>query len=81
MADPPDPSSHLFLVRVWQEQDHPGAEIRGRVQHVLSGEIRHFRTWRALAGFMTQFVSAADNAGEVGRQDSQGRHDEDSTLS
>jgi hypothetical protein len=44
--------THLFTVRLWMEQiaeDH--AEVRGRVQHVLSGEVHYFRTWQALTSF------------------------------
>jgi len=41
--------THLFTVRVWVEQvTQNRTEIRGRAQHVLSGDVRHFRTWREL---------------------------------
>ncbi len=49
--------SHLFIVRVWAERpvdDCPEgepSEYRGRVQHVLSGETRHFRDWPTLVEF------------------------------
>ena len=50
--------SHLFVVRVWTEhpadehsEDEP-SEYRGRVQHVLSGETRHFRDWPTLVEFL-----------------------------
>ena len=50
MADDPRPSrSHLFTVRVWQEDMGDGQwEWRGKVQHVLSGEAFYFREWQEL---------------------------------
>ncbi len=47
--DPQHPVSHLFSLRLWQEE--VGAdrlEWRGRLQHVLSGDTRHFRQWNTL---------------------------------
>ena len=42
--------THLFTVRLWLENmGSDSAEVRGRVQHVLSGEVYYFRTWRELA--------------------------------
>jgi hypothetical protein len=44
--------THLFTVRLWVEQvARDRTEIRGRVQHVLSGEVGYFRTWPQLANF------------------------------
>ena len=49
--------SHLFVVRVWAERlGDSHTEFRGQVQHVLSGEIRHFRDWQTLNGFLAQQV-------------------------
>ena len=47
--------SHLFVVRVWTEQtgEEP-LEHRGRVQHALSGETRHFRDWPTLVEFLVE---------------------------
>ena len=42
--------THLFTVRLWLELDTQ-AEVRGRVQYVLSGEVIYFRTWAALTAF------------------------------
>ena len=45
--------SHLFTLRLWIE---PGMshrdEVRFKVQHVLSGEVRYFREWSSLLEFM-----------------------------
>jgi hypothetical protein len=42
-------NSHLFTLRVWSEIDEDGAiRWRGKLCHVPSGNIRHFRGWSAL---------------------------------
>lgn len=52
--------THLFTVRVWIEQvAHDRTEVRGRVQHVLSGEVGYFRTWLALANFFEASLAEA----------------------
>ncbi|MEZ4711139.1 MAG: hypothetical protein R3A44_28335 [Caldilineaceae bacterium] len=49
--------SQLFTVRLWFEPGVPRpGELRFKVQHVLSGEVRYFRDWPALMAFI---VSAA----------------------
>ncbi|MBV7340020.1 hypothetical protein KFU94_69800 [Chloroflexi bacterium TSY] len=49
--------SHLFTIRLWTEKTDDGrVEYRGRVQHVLSGEMRFFRTWDSLTTFLVQQV-------------------------
>src|SRR5690242_4230764 len=43
------PRSHLFTVRVWEEEIRPGqTEWRGKVQLLTNGEVRYFREWAAL---------------------------------
>ena len=50
--------SHLFTVRVWQEEVRAGqTEWRGRVQLVSSGEVRYFREWAALAPLLLAMLS------------------------
>jgi hypothetical protein len=45
--------SHLFTVRLWQEKIGGNEyEVRMQVRHVLSGEVRYFRTWPELARFL-----------------------------
>ena len=41
--------SQLFTLRVWREVLGDGqVEWRGRIQHVLSGQVYYFRNWQAL---------------------------------
>ena len=49
------PTTHLFTVRLWQAPVGDGRSgIRGKVQHVLSGEVRYFGDWLALQDFLMQ---------------------------
>ncbi|MCB8984128.1 MAG: hypothetical protein H6659_09900 [Ardenticatenaceae bacterium] len=42
-------TSHLFTLRVWPEEDEEGTvRWRGKLRHVTSGDVRHFRGWAAL---------------------------------
>lgn len=52
------PFSHLFTVRLWQEELGNGqTELRGKVQHVSSGESRYFRDWPTLITFLQALSS------------------------
>jgi hypothetical protein len=56
--DRPSQSSHLFTVRVWQEEVRNGQiEWRGKVQLVTSGEVRYFREWAALIPLLLAMLS------------------------
>jgi hypothetical protein len=45
--------SQLFIIRLWKEEgEEASIEYRGRVQHALSGETRHFRDWATLLEFL-----------------------------
>jgi len=42
-------NTHLFTVRVWREELGAGrVEWRGKVQYLLTGEARYFRSWQQL---------------------------------
>ena len=42
-------ASHLFLVRLWADEVEGQEAWSGKVQHVLSGEVRPFSDWSMLA--------------------------------
>jgi len=47
-------------VRLWQEELGNGqTELRGKVQHVSSGEARYFRDWPTLIAFLLALLSAS----------------------
>jgi hypothetical protein len=57
MDDKQEPKSHLFTVRVWLEAGDDGqTEWRGKLRHVPSEEIRHFRSWAALIPLMMDML-------------------------
>lgn len=53
--------SHLFTVRVWEEEVGPDAtEWRGKVQLVNSGEMRYFREWTALVPLLQTMLAQVE---------------------
>lgn len=45
--------SHLFTLRVWIEDlGENKSELRGRIQHVLTGQSRYFRDWSSVRDFL-----------------------------
>ena len=52
------PRSHLFTVRVWQEDLGEGqTEWRGQVHLVTSGDVRYFREWSTLAPLLVTMLA------------------------
>jgi len=52
-SDQQQSQSHLFTVRLWREElGDKQTELRGRVQHVISGETLAFREWVVLLSFL-----------------------------
>ena len=55
------PRSHLFTVRVWEEETGAGqTEWRGKVQLFTSGEVRYFREWAALVPLLLTMLSESE---------------------
>ncbi len=53
--------SHLFTVRLWQEQmDNQQMEVRGKVRHVLSGETRYFRHMTGLTEWLAAYFNSVE---------------------
>jgi hypothetical protein len=49
--------SQLFTLRIWLEADADDQiQWRGKLRHVPSGEIRHFRGWAALIPLMLDML-------------------------
>ena len=47
--------SQLFALHLWTEQHAPeSADIRFKVQHVLSGEVRYTRNWAEVEAFVME---------------------------
>jgi len=59
VADQLAPNSHLFTMRLWQEDLGSGQIAwRGSVQHANSGEVKYFRDWPALEAFVEERMTA-----------------------
>jgi hypothetical protein len=61
--DKPDqhPRSHLFTVRVWQEEvGHDQTEWRGKVHLITTGNVRYFRGGEALAPLLLIMLSEVE---------------------
>lgn len=57
--------SHLFTVRVWQEEIRTNqTEWRGKVQLHTSGDVRYFRQRAALVPLLVTTLSELDNISE-----------------
>jgi hypothetical protein len=59
------PRSHLFTVRVWEEEVGAGqTELRGKVQLLTSGEVHYFREWTALVPLLLAMLSESQSNGQ-----------------
>ena len=59
----PPHRSHLFTVRLWQEDlGHGRVEWRGQMQHVLSGQTHYFRDWATLAEVMAAMLPGLEGS-------------------
>ncbi|HLG65142.1 MAG TPA: hypothetical protein VKY19_24625 [Ktedonosporobacter sp.] len=55
------PRSHLFTVRIWEEEIGTGkTELRGKVQLLTTGETRYFREWTRLVPLLLTMLSELD---------------------
>jgi hypothetical protein len=60
------PRSHLFTVRVWQEEVRNGqSEWRGKVQLLSSGEVQYFRDWAALVPLLITMLSESKSESDI----------------
>lgn len=52
------PTSHLFTVRIWEEEMGPEqTELRGKVQLLTTGETRYFREWAQLVPLLRMMLA------------------------
>ena len=59
--EPQHPGSHLFTVRLWQEELGGGqAEWRGRAQDIVTGAAAYFRDWPGLIAVLSHLLEATD---------------------
>jgi hypothetical protein len=60
---PNEKRSHLFTVRVWEEETGAGrTEWRGKIQRVIGGESLYFRDWQVMTLFLLQTLGISPPA-------------------
>jgi hypothetical protein len=63
------PRSHLFTVRVWEEEvGTDQTEWRGKIQLFTNGDVHYFREWAALVPLLLMMLSESES--EPDRQQS-----------
>ncbi len=69
--EPKHPGSHLFTLRVWQEELGGGqAEWRGRAQDIATGAAAYFQGWPGLIAVLSRLLEEpASPPDQVVRQD------------
>jgi hypothetical protein len=66
--------SQLFTLRLWREPGvHPPGEVRLKLQHLRSGEVRYFCEWPALIAYLLAVV-------EDDKEDASHQHRPDSSA-
>jgi hypothetical protein len=56
-SQPAYPTQRAFVVQIHGEADLAQGEVRGRVEHMVSGQAMHFETVEALVQFMVQVLT------------------------
>jgi hypothetical protein len=56
-SQPAYPTQHAFVVQLHGEADLTQGEVRGRVEHIVSGQAMHFETVEALVQFIVQVLT------------------------
>ncbi len=58
--------SHLFTLRVWEEEIEPDqTEWRGKIQLLSSGEVRYFREWIAVVPLLLTMLAESEQDTKV----------------
>jgi hypothetical protein len=50
------PTQRAFVVQVHGEADVTQGEVRGRAEHIVSGQVTHFETVEALVQFIMEVL-------------------------
>ncbi len=61
--EPQYPGSHLFTIRLWQEELGGGqTEWRGRAQDIVTGAEAYFRDWPGLIAVLSRLLEAKERS-------------------
>jgi hypothetical protein len=57
-TQPAYPTQRAFVVQLHAETDVAQSEVRGRVEHIVSGQVTYFQTVEELVQFMVQVLTS-----------------------
>ena len=57
-TQPAYPTQRAFVVQLHAETDVVQSEVRGRAEHIVSGQVTHFQTVEELAQFMGHVLTS-----------------------
>ncbi|HEY7711517.1 MAG TPA: hypothetical protein VIG57_15965 [Candidatus Entotheonella sp.] len=57
-SQPAYPTQRAFVVQIHTEADMAQGEVRGRVEHIVTGQATHFETVEALVQFIVQVLKS-----------------------
>ena len=57
-TQPAYPTQRAFVVQLHAETDVAQSEVRGRAEHIVSGQVTYFQTVEELAQFMVQVLTS-----------------------
>jgi hypothetical protein len=56
-SQPTYPTRRAFVVQIHREADVAQDDVRGRVEHIVSGQVAHFGTVEELVQFIVQVLT------------------------
>jgi hypothetical protein len=56
-SQPTYPARRAFVVQIHVEANVAQNDVWGRVEHIVSGQVTHFRTFEALVQFIVQVLT------------------------
>ena len=57
-TQPAYPTQRAFVVQIHAETDVAQSEVRGRAEHIVSGQVTYFQTVEELAQFMVHVLTS-----------------------
>lgn len=57
-SQPAYPTQRAFVVQIHAEADMAQGKVRGRVEHIVTGQATHFETVEALVQFIVQVLKS-----------------------
>ena len=65
-SQPAYPTQRAFVVQLHSETDVAQSEVRGRAEHIVSGQVTYFQTVEELAQFMVHVLTSTTEPAQGG---------------